>query len=43
MEDLGNGIVAWHRELGAANDTLVVFQDSPFVDDVAKSNMTVIL
>lgn len=37
------GIVAWRAELDAAGDTCVVFKDSGFVDDVAKTNMAAIL
>jgi len=43
VEELANGIVAWHRELTPAVDTRVVFKDSGFADDVAKTNMAAIL
>jgi adenine-specific DNA-methyltransferase len=43
VESLGLGIVAWHREFAPAVDTRVVFKDSGFADDVAKSNMAAIL
>jgi adenine-specific DNA-methyltransferase len=43
VEDLALGMVAWHRELAPAGDTQVVFRDSAFADDVAKSNLTAIL
>lgn len=43
VEELANGIVAWHTELAPAVDTRVVFKDSGFADDVAKTNMTAIL
>ncbi len=43
VEILAAGIVAWREELGAAEDTWVVFKDCGFVDDVAKTNMAAIL
>jgi adenine-specific DNA-methyltransferase len=43
VEELANGIVAWRKELAPAVDTRVVFKDSGFADDVAKSNMAAIL
>lgn len=43
IEDLALGIAAWHKELSPASDTQVVFRDSAFADDVAKTNMTAIL
>jgi len=43
VEAVANGIVAWHKELAPAVDTRVVFKDSGFADDVAKSNMAAIL
>ena len=43
VEPLALGIAAWHRELATAGETLVVFRDSAFADDVAKSNLTAIL
>src|SRR3546814_8597918 len=43
VETLANGIVAWRKELAPAVDTRVVFKDSGFADDVAKSNMAAIL
>jgi len=43
VEDLALGISAWHKELSPASDTQVVFRDSAFADDVAKTNMTAIL
>ena len=41
-EPLGAGIVAWRMALAPAVDTRVVFKDSGFVDDVAKTNMAAI-
>ena len=40
---LGIGIADWHAELEPAGDTTVVFRDSAFADDVAKTNLTAIL
>lgn len=42
-EPLALGIVAWHKELAPAGETRVVFRDSAFVDDVAKTNLAEIL
>lgn len=43
VESLSAGIVAWWRELAPAVETRVVFKDSGFSDDVAKTNMAAIL
>ena len=43
VEPLALALVAWHQELKPAGDTTVVFRDSAFADDVAKSNITAIL
>ncbi len=43
IEALGQGITDWHAELEPAGDTQVVFRDSAFADDIAKTNMTAIL
>lgn len=43
VEPLAMGIVQWHQELKPAGETTVVFRDSAFADDVAKSNLTAIL
>jgi adenine-specific DNA-methyltransferase len=43
VEELANGIVEWRKELAPAVDTRVVFKDSGFADDVAKTNMAAIL
>lgn len=43
VENLANGIVTWRKELAPAVDTRVVFKDSGFADDVAKTNMAAIL
>jgi len=43
IEPLAQGITAWHKELEPASDIQVVFRDSAFADDIAKTNMTAIL
>jgi adenine-specific DNA-methyltransferase len=43
VELLALGIAAWHKELAPAGETTVVFRDSAFADDVAKTNLTAIL
>lgn len=43
IEAIGLGIVTWHQELDPAGDSAVVFRDSAFADDVAKTNLTAIL
>ncbi|MDD5035012.1 MAG: site-specific DNA-methyltransferase [Methylococcaceae bacterium] len=43
VEPLAFGIVEWHRQLAPAGDTQLVFRDSAFADDVAKTNLTAIL
>jgi adenine-specific DNA-methyltransferase len=43
VEPLALGIVAWHKELAPVGDSTVVFRDSAFADDVAKTNLTAIL
>ncbi len=43
IETIGLGIVNWHEELAPAGETTVVFRDSAFADDVAKTNLTAIL
>jgi adenine-specific DNA-methyltransferase len=43
VEPLAQGIVAWHKELATAGDTTCIFRDSAFADDVAKTNLAVIL
>ena len=42
-EPLALGLVAWHAELAPAGPCTVVFRDSGFADDVAKSNLAAIL
>jgi len=43
VEALALGIVEWHEELTPAGETQVVFRDSAFANDVAKTNLTAIL
>ena len=43
VEPLALGIAEWHDELAPAGDSTVVFRDSAFVDDVAKTNVAAIL
>jgi len=43
VESLAKGILDWHKELKPASDTQIVFRDSAFADDIAKTNMTAIL
>ena len=43
VEKLSAGIVAWQKKLSPAVDTRVVFKDSGFADDIAKTNMAAIL
>lgn len=43
VENLAHGIINWHKELEPASDTQVVFRDSAFANDIAKTNMTAIL
>lgn len=43
VESLAAGIVTWWKALTPAVDTRVVFKDSGFADDVAKTNMAAIL
>lgn len=43
VEPVAAGIVSWHKEIAPAGDSTVVFRDSAFADDVAKTNMSAIL
>ncbi len=43
VEPLALGLVAWHKALKPAGENTVVFRDSAFADDVAKTNLTAIL
>ena len=42
-EPLGMGIAEWHDAMAPVGETTVVFRDSAFADDVAKTNLTAIL
>jgi len=42
-EPVALGIIEWHKEQAPAGESTVVFRDSAFVDDVAKSNLAAIL
>jgi adenine-specific DNA-methyltransferase len=43
VEPLALGIAGWHKELNPAGESTVVFKDSAFADDVAKTNLAAIL
>ena len=43
VETLGLGIADWHKTQAPAGECNVVFRDSAFADDVAKTNLTAIL
>lgn len=43
VESLAAGLISWHTDLAPASDSTVVFRDSAFSDDVAKTNMAAIL
>ena len=43
VEQLGLGIADWHDALAPAGESTVVFRDSAFADDVAKTNLAAIL
>ncbi len=43
VEQLAMGIIAWHKEQAPGGDSTVVFRDSAFADDVAKTNLVAIL
>lgn len=43
VEPLGLGLVGWHKQLKPAGETTIVFRDSAFADDVAKTNLCAIL
>jgi adenine-specific DNA-methyltransferase len=40
---VAQGLIAWHGELAPAGDTVCVFRDSAFPDDVVKTNVAAIL
>ncbi len=39
-EPLATGIADWHNFLAPAGDSIAIFRDSAFVDDVAKTNLS---
>ena len=43
FEELAQGIVAWHSELHPAGESTLVFRDSAFENDVAKTNLSAIM
>lgn len=43
VETLGQGIVEWYEEIAPAGETTIVFRDSAFSDDVAKTNLAAVL
>jgi adenine-specific DNA-methyltransferase len=43
VEPLALGIAEWRKTLSPAGETQIVFRDSAFADDVAKTNLTAIL
>ena len=43
VEPLALGVADWHEALAPAGETTVVFRDSAFADDVAKTNLAAIL
>jgi adenine-specific DNA-methyltransferase len=43
VESLALGMIAWHKEMAPAGTSTIVFRDSAFADDVAKTNLTAIL
>lgn len=42
-EPLALGIVEWHKALNPAGESMMVFRDSAFADDVVKANIAAIL
>jgi adenine-specific DNA-methyltransferase len=43
VEPIAAGIVDWHKTFAAAAETTIIFRDSAFEDDVAKTNLVAIL
>ncbi len=43
VEPLAQGIVDWHKDLAPTGDTTIIFRDSGFANDVAKTNLAAIL
>ena len=42
-ESLGMGMVEWIKTMAPAGDTVCIFRDGAFTDDVAKTNLSAIL
>ena len=43
VDSLALGIAEWHKQLEPTDDATVIFRDSAFEDDVAKTNIAAIL
>ena len=43
VELLAQGIVDWHKQLAPIGDTICVFRDSAFADDIGKTNLAAVL
>ena len=43
VEELAQGMIAWHKAQAPASDSTCVFRDSAFADDIAKTNLAAIL
>ncbi len=43
VDSLALGIAEWHKQLESEGDATVIFRDSAFEDDVAKTNLAAIL
>ncbi len=43
VEQLALGIIEWHKQLAPVGEAQIVFRDSAFADDVAKTNLVAIL
>lgn len=43
VEPLAHGIIKWQKKIASGVDSICVFKDSSFDDDIAKSNMAAIL
>ena len=43
VEPLALGIATWHKTQAPAGESTIVFRDSAFADDVAKTNLTAII
>ena len=43
INSLALGIAEWHKQFESKGDVTMIFRDSAFEDDVAKTNLTFIL